>query len=122
MKSLDRPSSGARYPVTSVPHPDEIDAFLAAADQVAVDASGLVFATIHKGSAEIIGSTRFMHASPANRRVEIGYTFLAQSHQRTPINTAAKSLKPHGDAGWAYQRLNDLQHHRERMERSKKGP
>jgi len=108
---MNRPISDARYPVTSVPHPDEIDPFLAAADQVAMEASGLVFATIHKGTANIIGSTRFMHASPANRRVEIGYTFLAKSHQRTLINTAAKSLKPHGDAGWACQRLNDLQHH-----------
>lgn len=78
--------------VTLVPHPDRIDGFLADAEQMAADDSGLAFATILKATGDVIGSTRFMHASPAHRRIEIGFTFLSKSHQRTVANTEAKLL------------------------------
>lgn len=78
--------------VTLVPHPNNIDAFfnLAFANYEAGD--GLTFAIIDKNTQKVVGSTRFMKASLANKRVEIGYTFLGKSWQKTHINTEAKYL------------------------------
>jgi N-acetyltransferase len=52
----------------------------------------LVFVTIERNSGQPIGSTRFMNIDPANRRVEIGSTWIAPQWQRTAINTEAKYL------------------------------
>ena len=43
-------------------------------------------------SGAIVGSTRYHDIVPAIDRVEIGYTFYAQSHQRTHVNTTCKRL------------------------------
>jgi RimJ/RimL family protein N-acetyltransferase len=53
---------------------------------------GLAFATIDKATNKVVGSTRFMKANLANKRVEIGFTFLGTSWQKTHINTEAKLL------------------------------
>ena len=50
----------------------------------------LVFTTIERASNKIVGSTRFMNIDRANRRVEIGSTWIAPAWQRTAINTEAK--------------------------------
>lgn len=78
--------------VTLVPHVDDIGQFInnAIADHEVGD--GLAFATIDKASNRVAGSTRFMKANMPNKRVEIGYTFLGNSFQRTRINTEAKLL------------------------------
>jgi N-acetyltransferase len=76
--------------VTRVPHPDELDEFYSGA--AAGWAAGLAFATIDRASGAVIGSTRFMQANLRNKRAEIGFTFLARSHQRTHANTEAKLL------------------------------
>ena len=41
---------------------------------------------------EIVGTTRFYEIFPNDRKAAIGYTWLAKSAQRTPINTEAKLL------------------------------
>src|SRR5438445_10859713 len=43
-------------------------------------------------SSFIIGSTRYHDIAPAVDRVEIGYTWYAQSRQRTHVNTTCKLL------------------------------
>ena len=78
--------------VTLVPHPDNIDAFFNYAQELFAAGDGLSFATIEKSTGTVVGSTRFMKANIANKRVEIGFTFLGASWQRTPINTEAKFL------------------------------
>ncbi len=78
--------------VTLVPHPDQLDAFFAQADDWYNTGESLAFATIDKRSGKIAGSTRFMKANLPNKRVEIGFTFLGESWQRTPVNTEAKLL------------------------------
>jgi len=79
--------------VTIVPHPDGIDQFLANAKNAQERGEGLTFATIAKGDNDLVaGSTRFMNANLANKRVEIGFTFLGKTWQRSPINTEAKLL------------------------------
>ncbi|GAC1397838.1 MAG: GNAT family protein [Vulcanimicrobiaceae bacterium] len=58
-----------------------------AADAGTEEAFAIVDAT---GTA--IGSTRYMNIKPLERAVEIGWTWLAPEHQRTPANTEAKFL------------------------------
>ena len=52
----------------------------------------VVFATVERSSRRVIGSTRFMNIDRANRRVEIGSTWIAPAWQRTAVNTEAKYL------------------------------
>jgi len=78
--------------VTLVPRIEAIDEFIENAISAQLSADGLAFATIDKASNRVVGSTRFMKASLPNRRVEIGFTFIAKSFQKTKINTEAKLL------------------------------
>jgi RimJ/RimL family protein N-acetyltransferase len=78
--------------VTLVPHPDAIDAFFTNAQVALENNEGLAFATIDKATNKVVGSTRFMKANLPNKRVEIGFTFLGASWQKTHINTEAKLL------------------------------
>ena len=52
----------------------------------------VVFATVERSTGRTIGSTRFMNIDRANRRVEIGSTWIAKPWQRTAVNTEAKYL------------------------------
>jgi N-acetyltransferase len=52
----------------------------------------VAFATVERASGRVIGSTRFMNIDRANRRVEIGSTWIAPAWQRTAVNTEAKFL------------------------------
>ena len=52
----------------------------------------LPFIIVRKSSDEIVGTTRFYEIRPHDRAAAIGYTWLAKSAQRTPINTEAKLL------------------------------
>jgi RimJ/RimL family protein N-acetyltransferase len=78
--------------VTLVPHPDAIDTFFTNAQVALENNEGLAFATIDKATNKVVGSTRFMKANLPNKRVEIGFTFLGTSWQKTHINTEAKLL------------------------------
>jgi RimJ/RimL family protein N-acetyltransferase len=53
----------------------------------------LTWATALASTGEAIGSTRFGDISPHDGRVEIGWTWIAPSHQRTAVNTEAKLLQ-----------------------------
>jgi N-acetyltransferase len=52
----------------------------------------VVFATVERSSGRVIGSTRFMNIDRANRRVEIGSTWIAPAWQGSAVNTEAKYL------------------------------
>jgi RimJ/RimL family protein N-acetyltransferase len=78
--------------VTLVPHPSRIDEFLNNAREAYESGDGLAFATVDRVTHRVAGSTRFMRASLPNRRVEIGFTFLGNSWQRTSVNSEAKLL------------------------------
>jgi RimJ/RimL family protein N-acetyltransferase len=79
-------------PVTFVPHPNDLESFLAEADRRFATGWGLAFAIFDIASGKIVGSTRFRNIDIGHRRVEIGFTFIAQSWQRSYINTEAKYL------------------------------
>src|SRR5579859_5120857 len=52
----------------------------------------VAFATVERASGQTVGSTRFMNIDRANRRVEIGSTWIVPAWQRTAVNTEAKYL------------------------------
>ncbi|WP_421617727.1 GNAT family N-acetyltransferase [Brevibacillus sp. TJ4] len=52
----------------------------------------LPFAIVERGSGQVIGSTRFLGISPADRGLEIGSTWLTPSVWKTSVNTECKYL------------------------------
>lgn len=53
----------------------------------------VAWATVDRTSGRAIGATRFGDIAPEHGRVEIGWTWIAPSHQRTAVNTEAKLLQ-----------------------------
>jgi RimJ/RimL family protein N-acetyltransferase len=80
--------------VTIIPKPDGMKAYIEAALKGFALGSELPFAIVRKaGSAtQVVGTTRYYEIFSADRRAAIGYTWLARSAQRTPVNTEAKLL------------------------------
>jgi RimJ/RimL family protein N-acetyltransferase len=64
--------------------------------RIALDERGrgvaMPFVTIDQSDDRVIGSTRYANIDKANRRLEIGWTWLAPASQRTGANTEAKLL------------------------------
>jgi N-acetyltransferase len=77
---------------TVVPGPDTVDQYIDKA--VAGRQAGTVmpFAIIQRETGKVVGSTRFWKIDHANRKLEIGHTWLSQSVQQSGINTEAKFL------------------------------
>jgi len=71
---------------------EELRAYVERALAAASTGSVLPFATVARAGGRAIGSTRFANFDEANRRVEIGWTWLGRDWQRTAVNTEAKSL------------------------------
>lgn len=94
------------YGLTSVPSSlDAMREYVAFACAENENGRALAFATVDRAQGRVVGSTRFTHPEhyawpgqvPLPRpdgpdAVEIGWTWLAASAQRTPINTEAKLL------------------------------
>ncbi|ATM78937.1 TPA: GNAT family N-acetyltransferase [Serratia fonticola] len=78
--------------VTAVPSASMIDSYIATAVAGRDVGSMLPFVIVQQASGRIIGSTRFWKIDRANRKMEIGHTWLSQSMQRTGVNTEAKYL------------------------------
>ena len=93
-------------PVTLVPHPDELSGFLSLAETRSAAQLERAFATVDLASGAIVGSTRFMAINREHRRVEIGFTFIAQRWQRSYVNTEAKYLMlRHAFEAWGCNRV-----------------
>ena len=90
-----------RIRVTSVPEPQDTRAYIETALQMRDEGSRLAFAVIDEASGRVLGSTSYHDILPAVRRVEIGYTWYAQSVQRSHVNTTAKLLM----MGHAFEQL-----------------
>jgi N-acetyltransferase len=76
--------------VTSVPEPENVAAYIATA--LDMRPSRLAFAVVDSASGEILGTTSYHDIAPAIDRVEIGYTWYAQSRQRSHVNTSCKRM------------------------------
>jgi RimJ/RimL family protein N-acetyltransferase len=77
---------------TSVPEPDAVAGFIAAALQGLQDGQMLPWVVRDLATDRIVGTTRYHDIVPALDRVEIGYTFYAQSRWRSSLNTTCKLL------------------------------
>ena len=78
--------------VTSVPDPDDTRGYVERALQAFAEGHRLAFAVLDAKSGEVIGSSSYHDIVPAVERLEIGYTWYAQSRQRTHVNASAKLL------------------------------
>jgi len=76
----------------AVPPPEGMRAYVADALQGQREGHMLPWAVRDLASGAIIGSTRYHDIAAAIDRVEIGYTWYAQSRQRTHVNTTCKLL------------------------------
>ena len=87
---------------TSVPSERTIDAYIETALNEQEQKKAIPFIIINTKNNQLIGSTRFCSIDENNRRLEIGYTWYAQSFQRTGINTNCKYLL----LQYAFENLN----------------
>lgn len=80
---------------TFAPRPEGIASYVAAALEMREHQHAMPFVIrrMRDGKpAEVVGCTRMFNVDPANRRLEIGHTWHAQSVQRTGINTECKQM------------------------------
>jgi RimJ/RimL family protein N-acetyltransferase len=77
---------------TSVPEPDQVQAYLSAAHAGLEAGHMLPWAVRELSSGEIAGSTRYHDILAHVDRVEIGYTWYAKRWQKSHVNTACKLL------------------------------
>lgn len=61
-------------------------------DEARADDSARAFAIVDRASGAAVGSTRYLDIVPNDRKLEIGWTFLARATWRTGINRACKRL------------------------------
>ena len=78
--------------VTSVPEPKDTRKYIE--DSLAMREAGhrFAFAVIEDSSGKVMGSSSYHDIVPAIKRLEIGYTWYAQSHQRSYVNSTCKLL------------------------------
>lgn len=81
-----------RFTPTQIHCDDDLTAYIDAALAAQKAGTALPFATINRATGRAIGSTRFGHLDPSNRRAEIGWSWLGRAFQRKAFNTEAKLL------------------------------
>lgn len=77
---------------TMVPGPEGVREYIEQLLTQREQGTAFAFAVRDNASGRIVGCTRYLHVDAANRRLEIGGTWYAQSAQRTGINTECKLL------------------------------
>ncbi|WP_460566371.1 GNAT family N-acetyltransferase [Hydrogenophaga aquatica] len=78
--------------VTSVPEPENTRRYIEDALAMREAGNRFAFAVTNSATGQVLGCTSYHDIVPAVRRVEIGYTWYAKSHQRTHVNTVCKLL------------------------------
>jgi N-acetyltransferase len=81
-----------RWTSVQIATPEEMRSYIEDALRSWEAGAALPFATIDRVSVRVVGTTRYGNVDPANRKLEIGWTFVAPAWQRTRINTEAKYL------------------------------
>ena len=72
--------------------PEEMSAYIEAALAEQARGVSLPFTIVEKSSGKPVGCTRYGNIDRVHRRVEIGWTWVANPWQRTVVNTEAKYL------------------------------
>lgn len=78
--------------VTSVPEPEHTRRYIEEALTAREAGHRFAFAVTASSTGQVLGCTSYHDIVPAVRRLEIGYTWYARSHQRTHVNTVCKLL------------------------------
>jgi len=78
--------------LTVVPGPATMDRYIATALEGQRAGTVMPFVIVQLATGTIVGSTRFWKIDQANRKMEIGHTWLSASVQRSSVNTEAKLL------------------------------
>ena len=78
--------------VTSVPEPGATRGYIETALRMQSEGHRLPFALLDATTGQVLGSSSYHDIVPAVQRLEIGYTWVAASHQRSAVNTTAKLL------------------------------
>jgi RimJ/RimL family protein N-acetyltransferase len=81
-----------KFTTVNIRNRDEMRGYVEEAVKLQNAGTVMAFVTRDKKSNAIVGSTRFADIVPAHRTMEIGWTWIARSHQRTAVNTEAKYL------------------------------
>ncbi|MGP5203429.1 GNAT family N-acetyltransferase [Psychrobacter aquimaris] len=74
---------------TSVPSPETVVDYINTAETMA---DRVAFAVVNDSSGKTIGTTSYHDILPSAKRLEVGYTWYAQSYWRTRVNTACKLM------------------------------
>jgi N-acetyltransferase len=90
-----------RYTPYAVASREDMKGYIDSAVSAHAAGTAIPFATVLLDGERVVGSTRFMSIDRANRRVEIGSTWIAPDVQRTGVNTEAKYLM----LRWAFESL-----------------
>lgn len=80
------------WTTTQIAQESDLRAFVDEALALQEAGTALPFCIIARETGQPIGSSRFANYDPANRRVEIGWTWVARPWQRTPVNPESKLL------------------------------
>jgi RimJ/RimL family protein N-acetyltransferase len=78
--------------ITSVPEPDQTRPYIETALAMRDAGNRFAFTVIDAASGKVLGCTSYHDIVPALKRVEIGWTWYAQSVQRSHVNTTCKLL------------------------------
>jgi N-acetyltransferase len=78
--------------VTSVPEPEQTRKYIEDALTMYTEGTRFAFAAIDEATGKLLGTSSYHDMVPAVKRVEIGYTWYAQSVQRTHVNTTCKLM------------------------------
>ncbi|MBI4429246.1 MAG: GNAT family N-acetyltransferase [Ignavibacteriales bacterium] len=80
------------YTLTLIRNRGDMERYIESALQAQKEGSALPFAIMEKSSGRAMGSTRYGNIDRENKRVEIGWTWVARPWQRTAVNTECKYL------------------------------
>jgi RimJ/RimL family protein N-acetyltransferase len=81
-----------RWTSVRIATPEEMRRYIEDALRLRDAGTALPFATVDRASERVVGCTRYGNIDRDNRKLEIGWTFVAPAWQRTRINTEAKYL------------------------------
>ncbi len=81
-----------RWTTTHVASRDDMRRYVEQALREAAAGTALPFVTTLAADGTVVGSTRLANYAPRDRRIEIGWTWIARPWQRSAVNTEAKLL------------------------------
>ena len=81
-----------KWTMTVMHTPEDMKTYIESALQWQANGTAFPFAIVEKTSGKAIGSTRCANIDKDNRRLEIGWTWIARKWQRTAVNTETKYL------------------------------